>query len=389
MNQTLIPLTVYNSRYMLTLQLRRPFPFAKACWKINELTEDCNSKCARNFWAKQANLDLGVSLEYFNLGRGERERYIEIASRWYSLPGSEIYIDQGASQLFAARDEDKCSLIHLITLPYENWSNMLIGAALSGNYNFFVSILNLRFSTFTNLGGIQALYNNYPQIFKQRLQLAGALGGSEEIFKFCVPDLNFDINALALGANLKPLERILRKKKLTQSEINELYRHAFLSGKQEVLDFLTRYFPLKVFVKEAASSGLHEYTDNSVETYLGYAKAGNIDILRKLDKDRHFWTQVIEEATDSTSPLRWDIVKLALERGGEITKTSKENAVLTGDIDLAILVKADDPKFLSFAVETGNLQMVKRFHAKSIKLSTYAGQLGFGEISILLQKDKV
>jgi len=33
--------------------------------------------------------------------------------------------------------------------------------------------------------------------------------------------------------------------------------------------------------------------------------------------------------------------------------------------------------------------MVKRFHAKSIKLSTYAGQLGFGEISILLQEDKV
>lgn len=382
---------------MLTLLLRRPLPFARACWKTNTLTEKCKEEtCSRDFWRRQATLDLGVSAEYFNLGLGSRERYVEIASRWYSLPGSEIFIDQGVSQLFAARDEDKCSLSYLSALPYENWSNALIGAALSGNYNFFQAVLNIRFSTLTNMGGIEALYSNYSLLFRDRLERAGALGGSEEIFRFLVPNLEEfnDLGALILGANVKPLQEILKSRKFSEQEIDSFYKLAFLSGKEESVQLLLRFFPrgdFSSYQEEAASSvDLLHYTGTtpSLALYKGYARAGNLEVLLPLKEgDSKFWTEIIEAATDSLSPLRWDIVKLALERGGVVTERVKDNAVLTGDLDLIKLVglNSTNSEFLSSAVETGNIQVVDFFlDGPDLPLADYAAELGFGKVSILL-----
>lgn len=384
---------------MLTLKLVKPLPFANPCWTANRLTEECKEgdHCSEEFWGSQAERDLGVSRDYYDLRGGKRERYVEVASRWYAIPGSEVFIDPGLAQLFAARDRDKCMLAYLLTFDDINWQNGIIGAALSGNHDFFRALMAVKFPTAQNKGS-GFLYRSYSGIFRERAQRAAAIGGNEEIFRYLVPDIRGfdDLQAISYGGNVGLMGEALSGRSLSREDIEDITGAAFLSGDSGMVEYLLRRFPLEeggltVFQEQAASSGndnLLNLTgkEPTLGLYRGYARAGKIDELSPLDEGEEFWSEILEAATDSINPLRFDVALLARERGGVPDAKSLRNAISTGDADLVRLLiggESPPPDYLRDAVSTGNMELIKMFPwTPDPSLAQFASELGFGEVNI-------
>ncbi|QIN54319.1 hypothetical protein [Cedratvirus kamchatka] len=406
---------------MLTLSLQRPPSWTSytPCWQLNSLRQlcagkestctSCTSGCDRKFWKSQALFDMGVSGDYFNLDQsyphlasfdteneGGEERYLQVASRWYALPGSERYIDQGLAQLFAARDQDKCMLTYLLTFEQENWQNALIGAALSGSQNIFSSVLTEKFTSVDNYG-VDYLYSLYSPLFRSRLQRAAALGGNEQIFRYVVPDLSSfsDLEALVQGGNLVLIREILERGKSREGNValSPLLSSAFYSGKEDVVSYLSSLssLPLSDFTEMAASSGnlnLLNLTGREDEEALvyGFARSGNKEYLRNLPPS--LLEGVLDSALESTNPARYDIAKRCLENGVKVNSRMQRKAVLTGDVDLVSLLGLPLTKeYIYDAISTGSLEMIKRFpRIKGQAYASYAAELGFGEINIMLTR---
>ncbi|SOB74299.1 hypothetical protein BQ9231_00416 [Cedratvirus lausannensis] len=408
---------------MLTLSLQRPPSWTSytPCWQLNSLrqlcagragdcpsTSPCSDSCDRKFWKGQALFDIGVSGDYFNLDQsypelatrfdvekeGGEERYLQVASRWYALPGSERYIDQGLAQLFAARDQDKCMLTYLLTFDQENWQNALIGAALSGNQNIFSSVLTEKFTSVDNYG-VDYLYSLYPAPFRSRLERAAALGGNEQIFTYLVPDLSSftDLEALVQGGNLNLIRQVLEGREKEDTSSFSLLSSAFYSGREDVVSYLSSLssLPLSGFTEVAASSGnldLLNFTGREDEEALlyGFARAGNKEYLRDIPSS--FLEGVLESALESTSPARYDIAKRCLEKGARVSSSMVRKAVRTGDVDLVSLLNSPlSEDYIYDAISTGSLEMVKLFPGlKGSVYSSYAAELGFGEINIMLTR---
>lgn len=406
---------------MLTLSLQRPPSWTSytPCWQLNSLRQlcsgpradcaSCTDSCDRKFWRAQALFDVGVSGDYFNLDQtypelssfdtqtqGGEERYLQIASRWYALPGSERYIDQGLAQLFAARDQDKCMLTYLLTFDQENWQNALIGAALSGSQNIFSSVLTEKFTSVDNYG-VDYLYSLYSPLFRSRLQRAAALGGNEQIFRYLVPDLSSftDLEALVQGGNLTLIQEVMegRRSKASFSALSSLLPSAFYSGREDVVSYLRSFssVPLSNFTEMAASSGnlnLLNLTGREDEEALlyGFARAGNKEYLNNLPSS--FVQGVLDSALDSASPARYEIAKRCLEKGAQVNSRMVRKAVRTGDIDLVSLLGVPlKETYIYDAISTGSLEMVKQFPGvKGQIYASYAAEMGFGEINIMLTR---
>lgn len=407
---------------MLTLSLQRPPSWTSytPCWQLNSLRQlcsgprtdctSCTDSCDRKFWQAQALFDIGVSGNYFNLDQtypelasfdtqtqGGEERYLQIASRWYALPGSERYIDQGLAQLFAARDQDKCMLTYLLTFEQENWQNALIGAALSGSQNIFSSVLTEKFTSVDNYG-VDYLYSLYSPLFRSRLQRAAALGGNEQIFRYVVPDLSSftDVDALVQGGNLTLIQEVMEGRKSREGRSKASFSalsSAFYSGREDVVSYLSSLSsaPLSNFTEMAASSGnlnLLNLTGREDEEALiyGLARAGNKEYLSNLPSS--LLQGVLDSVLDSTNPARYDIVKRCLEKGARVNSNMVRKAVRTGDVDLVSLLGVPLPEnYIYDAISTGSLEMVKQFPGiRGQVYASYAAEMGFGEINIMLTR---
>lgn len=391
---------------MFSVQLAQPSaPFGQSlCWKLNSKTSQCSSQpnlCSAEKWQRQAEADLGVSAEYFFLRKGARQRYIEIATRWYCVPGSDLYADRGFCQLVAARDRDNCSLEFLATFDDIDWSNSLIGGALSGNFDFFSGLLARRY-LLTSEVGVSSLYTTLGPVFETRLRRASALGGNWQIFSFVNPELNSftEYSAAIFGGSME----ILLSLPLTNSpDTNLLFNSAFLSGNEQIVSHLMNLFPsveLSQFAEAAASSpnpNLLQLTGSSNQTLLiGAAFKGDEisfgRLVSSFSGQTSILTSALKACCQSVSPLRFGIALKCLNEGAKVDQAILKLAVWTGDIDLLHLIQSFSSLPLPYylvkdAIETGNLQMVKQFHPiEDSTLQQHALSLGFSQISYLFAR---
>lgn len=391
---------------MFSVELSRPSaPFGQSlCWKLNSQTSQCSSQpnlCSADKWQRQAEADLGVSAEYFFLRKGSRQRYIEIATRWYCVPGSDLYADRGFCQLVAARDRDNCSLEFLATFDDIDWSNSLIGGALSGNFDFFSGLLARRY-LLTSEVGISSLYTKLGPVFETRLRRASALGGNWQIFSFANPELNSftDYSAAILGGSMEIVSALPLA---NSSEAVSLLSSAFLSGNEQIVSYLLGLFPsinLSQFAEAAANSpnpNLLQLTGSSDQTLMiGAAYKGDTISFEKrissFSGQTSILTSALKACCRSVSPSRFEIALKCLNEGAKVDQETLKLAVWTGDVDLLHLIQSFSSLPLPYylvkeAIETGNLQMVKQFHPiEDSILQQHALSLGFSQISYLFAR---
>lgn len=370
---------------MFTVSLLKPLPFDNPCWQTNELTEHCKeTSCYKLYWQEKAEEDLHAPSEYFNLQSGNRERYVQIASRFYAVPGSEIFIDQGTAQLFAARDIDKCMLTYLSSFDTFNWNNALIGAALSGNYAFFMSIVSDKYPEISTFGA-PIIYQRSSDLFHERILRAAALGGNENIYNFLTTEYYPNFEDIVMGGNVNILKNIERG---TPAPVEDLLHIAFETGKEDMINYLLPRYRgnLKKYSEAAAYSGLEHLLPetNKEEVILGKARAGIVP------SSAENWSNVLLASTLSVSPQRYEVAQKALNKGAEVTENTLRNAILTGDADYIRLIQGErilPSKFIKEGIVTGNLEVVEMFgNMKSLSLSNFAASLQFGELAIKLMR---
>lgn len=377
-------------------------PQTQACIQYQKVLLSCKSDsglgnlaqgCSRDYWKEQAIVDLKVSGDYFDLGRGARIRYIEVVSRWFALPGSELTFDVGVVQLFACRDQDTCTLSHLESFPKYGWSNGIIGAALSGNQAFFFWILNNKFLLAIE-NGVEQLYDTYGELFESRLKRAAAVGGSFEIVNYTQSQ---DWKGVLIGGHLELYKKLAPK----DVDVVTAFKLAFESGNEDLVNYLISQYKIDLsqFASEAASTGNVDLLSLTgplkiSDLVSGYAKAGFyqelkevVDEYRKTDTiDPQVWTRALLASCQSLSPLRYEVAKYCLDQGAEINKEVIKSAVLTGDTDLVDLVSSNlDEEYFPFAVASGSLTLVRKFNP-SPTMSDLAEDLGFEKVAYILAK---